>query len=153
MVKKEVVRQFVARAVCIHNGKILLANKKGEAHWFLPGGRVEIAEGYAAAVKREIKEELGLSCKIKRFLGVIEHSFEYYEQKQYYEIGNFFEVQIDDIDLNKPKSSEEEMQFQWCAIDQLEKLDIRPKPVIKLLQKMKHSEKINAFWESTLTEQ
>ncbi len=152
MITKEVVRQFVARAVCISNGRVLLANKRGEPHWFLPGGRVETGEGYSAAVQREIKEELGLDCTIKRFLGTIEHSFEYYEHKQYYEIGNFFEIEINDIDLNNPKSAEKEMQFQWCAIDQLRDLDIRPKPVIDLLQQLKKPKKINAFWASTLEE-
>ena len=44
------------------------------------------------------------------------------------------------------------MQFQWRAMDQLGDLDIRPKPVIKLLQQLKNSEKINAFWASTLKE-
>lgn len=143
------VRQFVARGVCFHDESVLLANKKGETHWFLPGGRVEIGEGFTDAVKREIMEELGLTCSIKRFLGVVEHSFEYYETKQYYEIGNFFEIEITNIDYLHPKSSESEMQFKWVKLSELEYIDIRPKPAIDLIKKA-HSKDVNAFWASTL---
>ena len=38
--------------------------------WVLPGGHVEYGETVEKAVKREMKEELGISVKIKKIIGV-----------------------------------------------------------------------------------
>lgn len=149
----ELVRQFVARAVFIKNGKILLANKKGEPHLFIPGGRVEPSESIVDAVVREIKEELDCKCTIKKYFGSIEHSFNYTDTKKYYEVGHFFEVDIEGVNEKSPKSNEDEMQFSWINIKKLDSLDIRPKPVIELLKKINSGVRFEGFWRSTLKDE
>lgn len=44
-------------------------NFNDEGFWRVPGGRVEYKESVENALIREIKEELNLNIKIKRFLG------------------------------------------------------------------------------------
>ena len=59
--------------VIIEKGKVLMVK---QAHfpfigyWVLPGGHVEYRETVEQAIKREMKEELGVSVKIKGILGV-----------------------------------------------------------------------------------
>lgn len=53
--------------------KILLVKRDIEpfkSFWCLPGGHVDYNEKVEQALKREIKEELGVSIKIKKLVGV-----------------------------------------------------------------------------------
>lgn len=144
-----VVRQFVTRGICIQKNKVLILNKKGEPHFFLPGGRVEEGEGFEEALVREIKEELDKDSSILRFVGTIEHNFTHYTGKQYYEIGNFFLVSINDLNIDDAKSNELELEFQWKNIDDLDTINIKPKPVIALIKQVTSNNE-QAFWASTL---
>lgn len=67
-------------------GKILLAKSH---KWFdrytLPGGHIEIGETMEGAVKREVKEEVGLDVKVVEFLTMQEAIFakEFYKKKHF----------------------------------------------------------------------
>ena len=58
-------------AILIKDGKILLiAHKKNnDVYWLLPGGGVNFGESLKHALKREIKEELGVSINNIVFFG------------------------------------------------------------------------------------
>lgn len=54
------------------NGEILLVERKfypKKGYWDLPGGFVEIDENLTEAVKRELKEELGIEVKSLSMIG------------------------------------------------------------------------------------
>lgn len=59
--------------IFLKSGKVLLVK---QAHfpfigsWVIPGGHVEYGERVEEAIKREMKEELGVSVKIKKLFGV-----------------------------------------------------------------------------------
>ncbi|MCD6233110.1 NUDIX domain-containing protein [bacterium] len=53
----------LVRAVIEVKGKILVCKKKGNKYYFFPGGHIEFGESAKKALKREIKEELGLNIK------------------------------------------------------------------------------------------
>jgi len=64
---------LVVDGVILDNGKVLLVKRiipPFIGFWVLPGGHVEYGEKTEEAVKREMKEELGVSVKIKSLFGV-----------------------------------------------------------------------------------
>jgi 8-oxo-dGTP diphosphatase len=69
-------------AAIIRNGNKLLLTKEaledGKEYWIFPGGGIKFGETLEAAVKREIKEELGMRIKIKKLLAFKEAIFPKY---------------------------------------------------------------------------
>ncbi|MGQ4729465.1 NUDIX hydrolase [Streptomyces sp. Ju416(a)] len=66
-------RRLAAYAVCIEDGRVLLAlavGPDGDRTWTLPGGGVEHAEDPYDTVVREVAEETGLEAVVERLLGV-----------------------------------------------------------------------------------
>jgi len=59
--------------VIVEKGKILLVRRNIEpfkGYWVFPGGHVEYGERVEDALKREMKEELGISVMIRKLIGV-----------------------------------------------------------------------------------
>ena len=74
-------------ALIVNNeGKILLARSH---KWFdkytLPGGHIEVGESMTDAVRREVKEEVGLDVEVVQMLLIQEAIFasEFYEKKHF----------------------------------------------------------------------
>jgi len=69
----------VVVAAIIKNGNKLLLTKEtlesGRERWIFPGGGVNFEETLEEAVKREIKEELGMEIKVEKLLGFKEAIF------------------------------------------------------------------------------
>lgn len=66
-------RNVTVDAVIIKNGKILLIKRGSEpfkGYWALPGGYIEWDETVEDSVKREVLEELGVSVKSSKIIGV-----------------------------------------------------------------------------------
>jgi 8-oxo-dGTP diphosphatase len=67
----------VVAAVIVRDGRLLAAQRppgKREAlKWELPGGKVEPGETDAAALARELAEELGVVATVGEALGVVRH--------------------------------------------------------------------------------
>ena len=55
----------VAAGLIVRDGKILIAQRLGNAHlgglWEFPGGKRQPGESFKACLKREVMEELGLT--------------------------------------------------------------------------------------------
>ncbi|WP_044086254.1 NUDIX domain-containing protein [Lewinella cohaerens] len=57
------------KGICFIDGKVvLLKNERNE--WDLPGGKIGRREGVKTALKREIKEELGIEVQVEELLEV-----------------------------------------------------------------------------------
>lgn len=117
-------------AICKHKNKILLLQNEGEDFWYVPGGRVQMLENSAVAVKRELKEELGVNVDVKRLLWTVENFFTY-DSQQFHEISFYYEVNL----LELPAKGEDTFMleedgrryvFQWVSLDQISDYNLKP---------------------------
>lgn len=62
-------------AICVRDGRLLLVKRgRGAAagQWAVPGGRVDFGEPLAEAVRRELREETGLTGTVGALCGIAE---------------------------------------------------------------------------------
>ncbi len=61
---------MVVAAAVVRDHRLLLSRRPAgshlEGHWELPGGKIEPGESPAAALQRELREELGVTAEIGR---------------------------------------------------------------------------------------
>jgi 8-oxo-dGTP diphosphatase len=71
---------LVAAAVMIEGGRVLLTQRKAGTHlegaWEFPGGKVEPGEDPREALKRELREEIGIEAEVGEILDVTFHRYE-----------------------------------------------------------------------------
>ncbi len=124
----------VVCAVIEHEGRVLLAQRPRDKHlplkWEFAGGKVEPGEDPAAAIVREIREELGCAVVIARALP----RFEY----------DYTRVVIEMIPFvctlaagSPPPHPHEHAAIAWVAPDELLRYDLAPAdlPVIESYRK------------------
>jgi len=63
----------VAAAIIIRAGEVLVARRRPglhlAGHWEFPGGKIEPGETAEQCLVRELREELGIDCRVESFLG------------------------------------------------------------------------------------
>ena len=65
-----------ARAILIKDEKILLVKHTYQNSWFLPGGGLKSNETYEQAIRRELKEEMGISVSDLKLHGIYNNFYE-----------------------------------------------------------------------------
>jgi 8-oxo-dGTP diphosphatase len=69
----------VSAAVLIEHGRVLLTQRKSGTHlagaWEFPGGKVEAGEDPREALRRELREEVGLSATVGEIVDVTFHPY------------------------------------------------------------------------------
>lgn len=77
--KREALRLTAAVAVIRQNGKVLIQKRPEQGLlaglWEFPGGKLRPGETAPEALRREIKEELGVVVKNMRFLARVKHAY------------------------------------------------------------------------------
>lgn len=150
-VGSEQVEKFhlIARALILDSKNVLLAHQKGADNTFLPGGHINIGESATTTLKRELKEELGFKAEIGYFLGCVEADWQD-GTTQNYEINLVFRAAIKNLDVNSTLMSKEgHLEFFWSPIDDLEKHNLLPDPLQKLVRDYASGQK-TTWWASTL---
>jgi 8-oxo-dGTP diphosphatase len=67
------MRVRVAGILNINDTVLMVEHEKdGKTYWLLPGGGVSLGENTENALKRELKEELNLDCRVNELLFVVE---------------------------------------------------------------------------------
>lgn len=123
-----------AVGVCVDDGYVLLHRSVNDDFWSLPGGRIEIGEPSSHALRREMREELGLVATVERLLWIVENFFTH-SGVRHHELGMYYLISfqrdaaiydktsihegLEDIDLR--------LLFRWFPIDTL--LDVRLFPM------------------------
>lgn len=80
-------------AVVLHGDRLLIHRMEHDDFWSLPGGRVEFGEPAAAALARELREELGVEANVGRLLWLVENFFAL-GGRQRHEVGFYFDVAL-----------------------------------------------------------
>ena len=115
--------------IWMKDGHILLESLADREVWGIPGGSVEPRESLKQACVREYDEETGLAVKCGRLAIVHEHSFWNDDGKAIREYGFYFIVSpAADVEEQRVVASREgHLQFWWCAISELPKIDFVPR--------------------------
>jgi ADP-ribose pyrophosphatase YjhB (NUDIX family) len=124
--------QLRAAAIVTHENYVLLHRLAGDQFWALPGGRVEMGEDGAAAVRRELKEELDVAAQCGQLLYVVENFFTAREE-QLHEVGLYYSATLPQgskvLDIAETHSGVEgnrSLEFRWFSFADLSQLDLRP---------------------------
>jgi 8-oxo-dGTP pyrophosphatase MutT (NUDIX family) len=128
----------LSRAVITDEGKILLCKtlELKISFYFLPGGHIEHGESAENSLLRELKEETGIDCKLKKFLGCLEYSFEPESSSicHNHEYSFIFEAESEHFKSDrKITCPEKHIELIWMPISSLQEIDFRAEPLRKLL--------------------
>ena len=120
-----------AAGVLKNGNKILFQRKKGDEFWALPGGAVEVLERGRDVLKRELKEEIGLTdVNVIRPLWFVEYFFNFNKVDQHqYIIGYLLETNDEEIKNKEEFDGIEEgkdIVYRWFDIDTLKDAKIKP---------------------------
>lgn len=125
--------------IIIHNNKVLLHRNKNSNHYALIGGRVEIGEDSAEALKREILEEIGKEIEITGYVTTIENFFEMkgkpYHEIEFVHLAEFInETDKQLVETIKNIEGKDHLQYEWVDIQEIDNYPVQPqviKPVLK----------------------
>lgn len=104
------------------NTKVILFGLPNKNFWMLPGGRITCQEDSFTAIKREMKEELGIT-KGTYNLVCIEENF--IKAKSIQNIEFVFHLNVDNIDIIKPIEDKDQL-FKIVEISKLNNYDLKP---------------------------
>ena len=133
--------ETIARGVCIQNGKVLLCKAKGGKSTYLPGGHIEFGETGAAALVREIKEELGVNSSCNEFLTIVENSF-LQHGRHHAEINLVYKLDIPSLlasPSSPPASQEDWIEFEWHDVHDLDNANLLPVEMVGVVKAAKNT--------------
>jgi ADP-ribose pyrophosphatase YjhB (NUDIX family) len=128
----------LSRGVIIDQDHILLCKTLDLpiSFYFLPGGHVEHGESVETSLLRELMEETGAECKIKRLLGCLEYSFEPGHSSicHNHEYNFIFEAESESLKSNhKIPQLEAHIEILWMLLNKLTAIDFRAEPLRELV--------------------
>lgn len=115
---------YMAAHALINKNDLFLVTRRSEINdymplkWDIPGGFVEPGESMEGALKREIKEETGLSVDVNRLL-YIYSNLSQLPKKQVFQAVYLCNYLDGEVKINP----EEHDQYIWLKKDQLRSLD------------------------------
>lgn len=121
LIKKADSALFIKKARGPHTGK-----------WDLPGGGFEFGESPEETLKREIKEETGLTVSSYRLLNALSHTVTYKrtsgEEVTMHHVGIIYSVEadFDSGELKTHSDGEDSLGAQWLPISSINENDFSP---------------------------
>lgn len=103
--------------------KILLTQRTDNGRWCLPGGRLDAGESVEECCAREVKEETGLSVKVKKLVGVYSnpHMLVQYQDNSVQIVALCFEA---DVVGGALTLSNETTDHGYFSVDELAGMDV-----------------------------
>lgn len=126
--------RFLYRVVGVvaHDGHVLLHRAESDDFWSLPGGRCELLEPSDVALRREMREELGVDVVVERLLWVVENFFPL-GGLPHHELGLYFKMALPpdapQLDMTREHRGQEDdfaLVFCWFPLDALETARLYP---------------------------
>lgn len=118
--------EILARGACVKAGRILVCRNRKHGNVYLPGGHVDWGEDSKHALAREWREELGVDCRVGRFLGVVEQTYKARSGRTS-ELSLVFEVVCPKISAaSHPASAEDHLAFEWVPLKKLKDSGLLP---------------------------
>lgn len=105
-------------AVIFEDNKVLLSKRKidpNKGSWDIPGGFIDPGETAHQALKREIKEELGVDIEIRKLIGFFPDT---YGQKKTPTLNIFFYVKLKNKNF---LPADDVQELKWFALNKLPK--------------------------------
>jgi 8-oxo-dGTP diphosphatase len=141
--------EIIVRGVKLSSGAVLLVKKRGGSYTFLPGGHVLFAESARSALEREIMEELGAPAVVRRFLGIVEHSWES-GGNTHHELNLVFQMVVKGLEAGcAPAAMERHLEFLWQPLEELKVVNLQPHPLQELLKSWLTTE-VEVGWGSSI---
>lgn len=123
----------IARGLLLSGTRVLVAYCIGSTNTFLPGGHIEPGEKAEDTLKREFKEELGITITVKKYLGAVEQTFTELS-KYHHGINHIFLVDSDNMS-EQTESKEDHLDFFWVESNDTGKLNLFPSPLQDLIKR------------------
>lgn len=107
--------------VCIQDGHVLAHMDERDSFYSLPGGRIEKMEASEAALRREMREELGVAVKVERLVWVVENFFTY-QAVDVHELAFYYLFSLGDMARRFPVGrpftclDEAQLRFEWLPL-------------------------------------
>lgn len=113
-----------------------LRNKAPEKeYWCIPGGKVEMFERFEQAVKREVKEEIGVEIEVGACLGICDHIIKA-EEKHWVSPSYLCKIIKGEPQIMEPTKH---LDMKWFPLDKLpEKITITTKNAIENYHKLQN---------------
>jgi 8-oxo-dGTP diphosphatase len=145
---------WLARAMVLkHDGEgtyaVLLAQEIGAGHTFLPGGHIEPEEGVIQALRRELREELGVESRIGAYLGAVEAQWPD-DDPRHYEMNHVFVAEAA-LPPEGLVSREPHLRFFWCPLTQLDEHNLSPSPLRHLIRGYAAGD-TRTWWATTIAD-
>lgn len=92
------MEEISAGGVIVDKSSVLIL-KKYRGDWVLPKGRVEDGETFEETALREVQEESGLECEIKRYIGFVKYNYVHYDGEEVQKTVHYFYMTKPEGDL------------------------------------------------------
>jgi len=132
------------RAIIRSQNKILVCLNKEKGYYFFPGGHLDFGESIKDALFREIKEELNVTVKEIKFIGLVNNVYEETGQK-HHEINLVFDTKVDKI---TERSQENHIDFFLFEESKFAKERVLPIALQKAVLKWLKDKKF--FWATQI---
>lgn len=128
--------EAISRVIIRRGEQVLLCKNKEQGRYFLPGGHVEFGDTMADTVYKELNEEMGLEkeqIENLEYFDVLENFYGEGEERRH-EINFIFKADL--AEGGDTSSKEEQIDFEWKNLTDLENINFLPKEMIFKIKKI-----------------